>query len=252
MQLHQQSTAARPRAAEAGYVFEATLLPLEMDFTQLIQRCITESERFYRGLPNDSAYAYELFRRALVDESEAAWEYIYQHYAPLVESWVRRSSAFNQTGESSEFFVVSAFTKFWRAMRAKTFNNFPNLAALLHYLQLCTSCVVIDSVRTQSWAEMLPEEALAAAQNTDAAPDDAVVERASRAELWTCIDSLVKDPAERVILYESFVLCMKPGDIFAQHTDLFPAVSTVYNLKRNLLERLSRSQQLRRLVAFDK
>lgn len=249
MHLH-ASTTTPQRTAEVSYAFESALMPLEMDFTQLVQRCVTESERFYRGLPNDTAYAYELFRRALVEESEAAWEYLYQHYSPLVESWVRRCSAFNQTGESSEFFVVSAFTKFWRAMRVKTFANFPTLAALLHYLQLCTSCVVIDSVRAQSWAEILPEEALINAQQPDASPDETVVDRASRAELWSCVGELIKDPAERVIVYESFVLGMKPGDIFARHADLFSAVSTVYNLKRNLLERLGRSQQLRRLVGI--
>lgn len=245
MHLHHHGTAAPRHAAESVYARETTA---QMELNTLIQRCATESERFYRGQANDSTFAYELFRRALVEQNDTAWEYIYRHYAPLVESWVRRCGAFAQTGESSEFFVSAAFTKFWRAMRTKAFADFPTLASLLHYLQLCTSCVVIDSVRAQSWAEMLPEDALASAHDTQAAPDEAVLDRAQREELWRCLDGLISDPGERVILYESFVLGMKPGDIFARHSVLFATVSVVYNLKRNLLERLGRNQQLRRLV----
>ena len=247
MYVYTHNSTPQRRSAEPVATRETTQPLVDMELTTLAHRSATESERFYRGQPHDTSFVYELFRRALVNENDVAWEYIYQHYAPLVESWVRRCGAFAQTGETSEFFVVSAFTKFWKAMRNKSFDAFPTLASLLHYLQLCTSCVVIDSVRAQSWAEILPEDAMATAHDAQTSPDEAVLDRADREELWRCIDGLLND-AERVILYESFVLGMKPGDIFARHNDLFPAVAAVYNTKRNLLERLGRNQQLRRLV----
>src|ERR1043165_3676753 len=100
-----------------------------------------------------------MVRRALVVGNDIAWEHVYAHYSPLVESWVRRSGAFAGSGESSEFFVGAAFTKFWRAVSPERFATFPTLAALLAYLQLCTSSVVIDSVRSQSWAEMVADDA---------------------------------------------------------------------------------------------
>ena len=248
MYLHTQTTATTRCTTDT--LFLRDLVPTELDLSTLVQRCVTKSEHFYRGVAHDSSFAFELFRRALVDQNEAAWEHIYGHYSPLVESWVRRCGAFAQTGETSEYFVVSAFTKFWRAMRNKPFESFPNLAALLHYLQLCTSCVVIDSVRAQSWAEMLPEEALATATDERANPDETVLDRAEKAEIWSCVNTLVSDCAERVILYESFVLGMKPGEIFTRHGALFSSITVVYNTKRNLLERLGRNQQLRGLVGI--
>src|SRR5579859_6998204 len=108
-------------------------LPLEA----LARQCCTESERFYRGQPHNTRFAYELFRRALVERNEAAWEHVYAHYSPLVDSWVRRSGAFLNSGESSEFFVSLAFTRFWRAIPPRRFAAFPTLAALLQYLQRC-------------------------------------------------------------------------------------------------------------------
>lgn len=84
--------------------------PAQMDLITLMRRCATESERFYRGQQHDTRYSYELFRRALVERNESAWEQLFHHYSGLVEGWVRRSGAFSSSGESSEYFVVGAFT----------------------------------------------------------------------------------------------------------------------------------------------
>lgn len=233
----------QPTEGEAG---NRSLAQLELSV--LVRRCHTESERFYRGQTHDTCFAYELFRRALVERNEIAWEHIYNHYNALVESWVRRSSAFAGSGESSEFFVVSAFTRFWRAITPERFASFPTLASLLHYLQLCSSCVVIDSVRGQSWAEMLPEEAIPIGHTSLASPDEEAMEHVNREEFWSYINAQLNGEAERIVVYGSFVMGMKPGDIYTRHQTLFTNVNDVYNVKRNVLGRLSRNQDLRRLL----
>ncbi|GAB4112168.1 MAG: sigma-70 family RNA polymerase sigma factor [Roseiflexaceae bacterium] len=218
---------------------------LRMELVLLERHCAIESERFYRGHAHDTRFAYELFRRALVERDQLAWEYIFNHYRGLVESWVRRSGAFASSGETSEFFVVSAFTRFWQAVGPERFESFNSLAALLHYLQLCASCVVIDSVRAQSWAEVMPEEALVYAKHPLISPDEEAMDRVDRAEFWEYINALLNDEAERIVLHSSFVLGMKPADIYQRRPDLFASVNDVYNVKRNILGRLSRNQELR-------
>ena len=223
--------------------------PGQMDLATLMRRCSTESERFYRGQQHDTRYSYELFRRALVDRNEAAWVQLYYHYNGLVEGWVRRSGAFISSGESSEFFVVGAFTKFWRAITPERFDSFPTLASLLHYLQLCTTSVVIDSVRTQSWSEVVPEETMGAAAVPQSSPDEEAVNRVHREEFWRLIDAQLHDEIERVVVYSSFVLGLTPRAIFAKWNDLFKSVNDVYNVKRNVLGRLGRNAQVRQLLA---
>ena len=222
----------------------------QMDLSILVRRCIIESERFYRNQPYEASFAYELFRRALVECDEIAWEHIYIHYGPLVDSWVRRSGAFASSGESSEFFVVSAFTRFWRAISPERFELFPTLASLLQYLQRCAGCVVIDSVRAQSWgSEMLPEDAVATNRTSQPSPDEEAMERVNREEFWGYIDMQLNDEAERVVVFNTFVLGMKPGDIYDHRPDLFGCINDVYNVKRNVLGRLSRNQELRQMLA---
>lgn len=222
--------------------------PSQMDLATLMRRCAAESERFYRGQQHDTRYSYELFRRALVERSEGAWEQLYQHYSGLVEGWVRRSSAFTSSGESSEYFVVGAFTKFWRAVTPDRFDAFPTLASLLHYLQLCATSVVIDSVRAQSWAEILPEDSVNPSHVPQYSPDEEAMSRVHREEFWRFIDEQLNGESERIVVYCSFVLGLTPRAIYARRTDLFASVNDVYNVKRNVLGRLSRNPQLRQLI----
>jgi DNA-directed RNA polymerase specialized sigma24 family protein len=232
----------RPQANES-------LDPMQLSLPALVRRCATESDHFYHNRPYDARFAHELFRRALVERDEIAWEHVYTHYSPLVESWVRRSGAFVGSGESSEFFVGAAFTKFWRAVSPERFATFPTLAALLAYLQLCTGSVVIDSVRAQSWAEMVADDVLPADQTPRVSADDQAIERVSRAEFWRYIDTQLHCDAERAVVLGSFVLGLKPGEICNQRPDLFAGVADVYNIKRNVLSRLSRNPELRRRLS---
>jgi len=118
---------------------------------------------------------------------------------------------------------------------------------LLHYLQLCTTSVVIDSVRTQSWSEMVPEETLNPAQTPQHSPDEEAVNRVHREEFWRIIDAQLHDEIERVVVYSSFVLGLTPRAIFARWNNLFNSVNDVYNVKRNVLGRLGRNSQLRQM-----
>jgi hypothetical protein len=244
----QRSRVVQPSTARDSRPVDS-LVPEQIEIDALIRRCVAESERFYRGQPHDTRFAYELFRRALVEGDQLAWQYIYVHYSGLVESWVRRSGAFVSSGESSEYFVTLAFTRFWRAISSERFTAFPTLPSLLHYLQLCTGSVVIDSVRAQSWSEMLPEEAIPLERSSQTAPDEEAMEHVNRQEFWNYIDTQLNDEAERAVVFDFFVLGMKPGDIYERRRDLFSSVKDVYNVKRNVLGRLSRNSELRQMLA---
>lgn len=219
--------------------------PRLMELGGLARRALAESRRFYRHEEYDSRYAYELFRRALAEGDDAAWGYIFEQYTPLVEHWVRRTGAFTVSGESSDFFVSAAFTRFWRAIPAARFAAFPSLASLLNYLRRCATCVVIDTARAQSYAELLPEECVNWNDQRLGHADEEATDRVSREEFWSLVDALLGSEAERVIIRCSFLLSMKPADIFARHGELFQGVEEVYTLKRAVLTRLRKSPELR-------
>ena len=71
----------------------------------------------------------------------------------------------------------------------------------------------------------------------------------SRGEFWRYIDTQLNGDAERAVVLCSFVLGMKPGEICDERPDLFASVAEVYNVKRNVLCRLSRNPELRRRLS---
>ncbi|NTU81377.1 MAG: sigma-70 family RNA polymerase sigma factor [Chloroflexales bacterium] len=221
--------------------------PGMMDLASLARRALAESRSFYRHEEYDPRYAYELFRRALVERDDTAWGYIFEQYAPLVEHWVRRTGAFAVSGESSDFFVSAAFTRFWRAIPAARFASFPSLASLLNYLRRCATCVVIDSARSQSYTEMLPEECVNWNDQRLGHADEEATEQVSREEFWGLVDGLLTSDAERVVIRSSYLLGMKPSDIYARWGTMFHGVEEVYTIKRTVLTRLRKSPELRGL-----
>lgn len=224
---------------------------IHMDFHQLIHYCQEESKRYYQGQENETRYSYELFRRALVEHNDAAWEYLYRHYYGLVDRWVRRTSTFDQSNESSEYFVTGAFMKFWRAVTPERFSSFTGLAPLLHYLRLCTTSVVIDNVRSQMGPEIESADAISVDQLPQHMPDEEALQRVQGEEFWQFIDTQLNNEVERIVIYCSFVLGMTPRAILSRWDGMFPSVSAVYNVKRNVLGRLARNHRLHQLINAD-
>ena len=219
-----------------------------IDVHTLARWCAEESRAVTRDQPAPAPCAYELFRRALVERDEIAWEYLYQQYVRLVEHWVRRNGAYTASGESSEYFVAAAFTRFWKAIPAERFSDFPNLGSLLNYLRRCAACVVIDGVRAHSTNDLLSEDSLAYQLQSGGCAAEEATENLARHEFWRQIAELVPDESERFILHASFVLGMKPVAIAEARPDLFADVATVYNMKRNVLCRLRRNPLMQELV----
>ncbi|MCX7791765.1 MAG: sigma-70 family RNA polymerase sigma factor [Chloroflexaceae bacterium] len=242
--MNPQTTVPSP---ETSSIPSTVARPDLMDLPSLARRAQSESQRFYRREEYDQRYAYELFRRALVEGDNAAWRCIFEQYTPLVEHWVRRTGAFTVSGETSDYFVGAAFIRFWRAIPPERFDTFPTLAALLNYLRRCAACVVIDAARSQSFADLLPEEQINWNQQRLGRIDEEATERVGREEFWRLIDGLLTSEAERVVVRCSYLLGMKPGEIYAQWRNLFASVEEIYLLKRQVLSRLRRCPELQRL-----
>jgi hypothetical protein len=79
----------------------------------------------------------------------------------------------------------------------------------------------------------LPDER----QQVDALVADDLV----AADLWRAIETELPDPAERLVIYLSFVVGLKPREIALRYRDAFPSVGAVYQRKQVALERLRRS-----------
>jgi hypothetical protein len=64
-------------------------------------------------------------------------------------------------------------------------------------------------------------------------------------QLWDTISRELQDEPEQVVAHLSFARDLKPAEIYQRHPHLYESVADVYRIKRNIIERLRRSADIR-------
>ncbi len=214
------------------------------------QRCAQETDLFFRRQDYDPRYCFELFRRAILHNNERAWEFVFHQYRPLVTSWVKRHSAFSSTGEEVQYFVNRAFERMWSALTPEKFDRFSNLKAVLSYLQLCVHSAIIDAVRLAGPTTVdIDQKPTVIRGGTPGSSIEALaLQRAQNEELWRLIGERMGDEKERLVVYGSFVLALKPRQLHSQFQGSFESVQEIYRIKQNVLARLRRDRALKEFL----
>ncbi|HEX6386965.1 MAG TPA: sigma-70 family RNA polymerase sigma factor [Anaerolineae bacterium] len=211
----------------------------------LSQRCAQESDHFFNRQPYDPRFCFELFRRAILHQNERAWDSVYHQYQPLVASWVERHSMFPAANEEVQYFLNRAFEKMWRVLTPEKFADFPDLKSLLRYLQMCVHSVIVDAVRRQEQAQRLDDVPESAVRDGGGQPvEERVLGRVQREELWAFLLERLKDEKEEKVVYGSFVLGLKPGQLYDEFEGTFADVNEIYRVKENVMARFRRDQDL--------
>jgi hypothetical protein len=224
-----------------------------LTLTGVAHRCAQETELFFQRQSYDPWYCFELFRRAIVHCNQRAWELVYAQYRSLVARWVERHPAFSTSGEEVQYFVNRAFEKMWAALTPDKFSNFLDLKSLLRYLQMCVHSVILDQVRVAEQPGVGIQDELLAVEGEAGNPgvETQVLDRVHRQEFWREINARLRNEKEYHVMYGSFVLALKPREVYAQFQEKFRDVTEVYRVKENVLARLRRDAELEELFGKD-
>lgn len=207
-------------------------------------RCRDEARR---PRHDEAGYCFELFRRALDDGSQAAWQAVAAQYHLLILDWVYAVGPGGHV--EAEEAAREALERFWRTLAGRgepLAGRFAHIGALLKYLQQCAVCTVLDRRRREARLARLDARLRADASLAPAPPDPAAlaVERAERtdqlrrARAW--VDA-VDDPLERQVLALSFAGGLSPAEIAARLPEAFADAQAVRQLKERVLRRARRA-----------
>lgn len=221
-----------------------------LSLSGIAHRCAKETELFFARMRHDPRACFELFRRAMAEGSQRAWDLVYVQYHALVTGWVQRHHSFLACGEEAGFLVNRAFEKMWSAMTPEKFSRFPDLKSVLRYLQMCAYSAVVDALRKAGPPSADVEaETLPVGGAPDGRPvDDHAISQVHRREFWEAIVSRLNDDQERCVVYGSFVLGLKPRELLEEYPHTFDDVRAVYRVKENVLARLRRDEALHALL----
>ncbi|HEV8637344.1 MAG TPA: sigma-70 family RNA polymerase sigma factor [Chloroflexota bacterium] len=219
-----------------------------MPVAELTSRCREETAKFRRGEPSDERYCFELIRRAVCARDQAAWEVVLAQYRGMVLAWVRQHPSAAALGEEDDYWVTSTFERFWSAVGPERFGAFPGLAAVLRYLKMCTHSLLIDEARGRRSAELTSLDEAEQESDREADVEALAVGSLTGQDLWSTILRVLPEEVDRRVLYLSFASELKPGEIHERHPELFASVADVYRIKRNALDRLRRSAEIREFL----
>ncbi len=214
----------------------------------LADQCREQTERYRRGEASLEAFCLELLRRSLVDRDERAWDVIFAQYRAMVLAWIRRHPAADSLDEEDDYWLNRTFERFWRSIGPDRFHLFPGVSALLSYLKTCAHSVLLDEARARARNSVAELDRAAAALVDPPDAEARAVSALAGQDLWTAVDRELQDDSERVVVRLSFSLDLKPGEIQRLHPERFPSTAEVYRIKRNVLDRLRRSREIRELV----
>jgi hypothetical protein len=219
-----------------------------MAVAELAHKCAQETENYFHQQVNDSSYCFELFRRAIQESNQTAWEIVCIQYQPLVTGWVKKHRGFETTGEEVEYFVNGAFGKIAATLTPVRFDGFPNIGSLLRYLKMCVHSVIVDYNRAVEQANLYPLEDASEEASTEPATEDQALDRSHDQALWDWINAWLDDEKERRVIYGLFVLALKPQEVYEHFRTLFSEVDEIYRVKQNVIARLRRNPEFRKFL----
>lgn len=222
-----------------------------MPVGDLAHRCEQETERYFHQQSYDSTYCFELFRRAIQRTDQAAWGIICNQYQPLVSGWVRQHPGFQDSGEEIQYFVNGAFSKIFTTITPIRFDGFSDVGGLLRYLKLCVHSVIVDYNRSAEQANLYPLEEAMDNASTDPPVEEQEMDRAYQQAFWDWVNARLNDDKERAVIYGSFVLALKPQQIFDLFRHRFSDIDEIYRVKQNVISRLRRDPDFRKFLGED-
>ena len=222
-----------------------------LTLVDLAKRCAQETELFFQRQLQDSKYCLELFRRAIRDTDQFAWDMIYVQYKSLVVGWVKNSQAFEASGEEVEYFVNGAFGRLAGILTVEKFSGFAEIGSLLRYLKMCVHSVIVDHNRLADKVNLYPLEDVENEASTDPTLENQSMEHAYRQKFWDLISGRLNDEKERLVMEGLFILALKPRELYERSRHKFSDVDEIYRVKQNILARLGRDPEFGKLIGQD-
>jgi hypothetical protein len=113
---------------------------------------------------------------------------------------------------------------------------------------MCLGSVLLDEARVRRRQAAVSIDDMPADAPVSDDPSAAVVGQIAGRELWQTVEQELRDESERLVAQLSFISGLSPREIYARHADRFAEIEEVYRVKRNVVDRLRRSQVILQML----
>ncbi len=199
----------------------------------VIELCINELQSMRSWTSGNYRYTQEIMRRAIVEQTDEACSILEQCFNETVRNWIDNhpSSELALQRDTEENYIAQTFSRFWYASRSQKV-EFTTLTAVLSYLHVTVSGVIIDTLRflVHAYEVPFPESAMTNELTVD--------ESIEIEDLWEGLQKPLYDERERRIFYLLYACGLKPREIVTRWPQEFPDVKEIYRLHKNIVDQL--------------
>lgn len=206
---------------------------------QIIANCAQETVRFFAKQTSDSAFCYEMFRRAAQRDDHCTLAVLRQ-YQSIAEFWVTQHTGFPRTGETAEFFATTAITKVLLKLE-RDFDRFDSLNHIMQYLKMCAVTSVTQYLRDIG---ELPDLSIDDAAERIAAPSLLPTD-VSVSEIWRRVEQVLENEMLIRLARCIYIWEMKPSEVLELYPDDWHDINTVYNAVRQIKRKLETDSMMR-------
>src|SRR5436309_3155124 len=193
----------------------------QISLKKLVDLSIHELQRRRWDEPGGDRYCVELFRRALVEQTDEAWSALQQCFSETVRSWLWSHPSHDVAllRDSEENYIAQTFSRFWYAMHDQQL-EFTTLPAALRYLHATLNGILTDTLRShlrgRAREVTLPEPGCSEEPTTADFTDEQ--------SIWESIQGFLPDERERRVAYLLYYCGLKPRDIVVRCSPEFTDV----------------------------
>lgn len=222
---------------------------------RLADLCKEQNELFKEDRSaSDSRYCYELLRRA-VFRVDGADKLVYQIYYPSLERKIVAALP-RPPAEVIEDLCQDTLLRFFRYVTLQTWSNFPTLAHLLAYMDKCCQTAIVNYQRKAverqkfelAFLELEDERTPSASSSTRRPTEQRFSREQLKDQVWDCIKRNCNDADDYFLARQLWLYGLKPRELVQRFEDRFPEAVDVYKRKRNLIDRMRRDSQFRKLA----
>jgi hypothetical protein len=118
---------------------------------------------------------------------------------------------------------------------------------------MCVHSVIVDHNRAREQASLCVyiEGAALDKQGQADSLEERVLNKVDRHQFWDTLNARLNDEKERWVIYGSFVMALKPRELYDHYRDHFNSVDEVYLIKQNILSRLRRDPEFVKYLIQD-
>ncbi len=210
----------------------------------LALQCRKEESWFRSGRDTATGACRELFRLAIVHQSQQAWRAIHEQYHAQLLRWASSNQA------AAEDIVQEAWMKFIHSVTPERFPRFASIGALMSFLKCCVKSVLIDRARVKEREQIALEawgygEGDVTYQGNPSSPAGIINDIVHQQFAEDVYDHL-NDDEERLVIILSFELGLKPREIAKRYGDQFSSARRVSRVKERIIRRLANNPILRK------